>query len=52
MPHGFRSTFRNWAAEETNHPREVVEGALAHTVRDKVEPASMPVLTCSSGGGS
>ena len=30
----FRSTFRNWAAEETNHSREVVEAALAHTVRD------------------
>ena len=30
VPHGFRSTFRDWAAEETNHPREVVEAALAH----------------------
>ena len=39
VPHGFRSTFRDWAAEETNHPREVVEAALAHTVRDKVEAA-------------
>ena len=29
VPHGFRSTFRDWAAEETNHPREVVEAALA-----------------------
>ena len=28
VPHGFRSTFRDWAAEETNHPREVVEAAL------------------------
>ena len=27
VPHGFRSTFRDWAAEETNHPREVVEAA-------------------------
>ena len=26
VPHGFRSTFRDWAAEETNHPREVIEG--------------------------
>ena len=32
VPHGFRSTFRDWAAEETNHPREVVEAALAHVV--------------------
>ena len=39
VPHGFRSTFRDWAAEETNHPREVVEAALAHTVRDQVEAA-------------
>ena len=39
VPHGFRSTFRDWAAEETNHPREVVEAALAHTVQHKVEAA-------------
>ena len=39
VPHGFRSTFRDWAAEETNHPRAVVEAALAHTVRGKVEAA-------------
>ena len=32
VPHGFRSTFRDWAAEETNHPREVIEAALAHVV--------------------
>ena len=32
VPHGFRSSFRDWAAEETNHPREVVEAALAHVV--------------------
>ena len=30
VPHGFRSSFRDWAAEETNHPREVIEAALAH----------------------
>ncbi len=36
---GFRSTFRDWAAEETNHPREVVEAALAHVVQNKVEAA-------------
>jgi len=37
--HGFRSTFRDWAAERTNYPREVAEMALAHTVSDKVEAA-------------
>jgi integrase len=37
--HGFRSTFRTWAAECTNFPREVVEAALAHVVSDKVEAA-------------
>jgi len=37
--HGFRSTFRDWAAECTNFPREVVEMALAHTVEDKTEAA-------------
>jgi len=37
--HGFRSTFRDWAAEKTDHPREVAEMALAHTVDDKVEAA-------------
>jgi integrase len=37
--HGFRSTFRDWAAEQTNFPREVAEMALAHTVGDKVEAA-------------
>ena len=39
VPHGFRSSFRDWAAEETDHPREVVEAALAHTVRSPVEAA-------------
>jgi len=37
--HGFRSTFRDWAAERTNFPSEVVEMALAHVVSDKVEAA-------------
>jgi integrase len=37
--HGFRSTFRDWAAEETNFQSEVVEAALAHVVGDKVEAA-------------
>jgi integrase len=37
--HGFRSTFRDWAAERTNFPSVVVEMALAHAVGDKVEAA-------------
>lgn len=37
--HGFRSTFRDWAAEQTSYPSEVAEMALAHTVSDKVEAA-------------
>jgi integrase len=37
--HGFRSTFRDWAAETTGFPSEVVEMALAHAVGDKVEAA-------------
>ena len=37
--HGFRSTFRDWAAEQTAFAREVAEAALAHTIGDKVEAA-------------
>lgn len=37
--HGFRSTFRDWAAERTGFPAEVAEMALAHAVGDKVEAA-------------
>ena len=37
--HGFRSTFRDWAAERTNYPNHIVEMALAHAVGDKVEAA-------------
>ena len=37
--HGFRSSFRDWAAERTNFPREVAEHALAHSLPDKVEAA-------------
>ena len=39
VAHGFRSSFRDWAAEETAHPREVIEAALAHVVQNKVEAA-------------
>lgn len=38
-PHGFRSTFRDWAAERTDFPPMVAEMALAHTVSDKTEAA-------------
>jgi len=37
--HGFRSTFRDWAAERTTFPREVAEAALAHAIPDAVEAA-------------
>jgi integrase len=39
VPHGFRSTFRMWAAEVTNYPRDVAEHALAHRLPDAVEAA-------------
>ncbi len=37
--HGFRSSFRDWAGEETHFPREVAEAALAHVIGDKAEQA-------------
>ena len=37
--HGFRSSFRDWVAEETNHSPEVAEMALAHKIANKVEAA-------------
>ena len=37
--HGFRSTFRDWVSEETDHPSEVAEMALAHVIGNKVEAA-------------
>ncbi len=39
VPHGFRSTFRDWAAECTHFPRAVAEMALAYAIGDKVEAA-------------
>ena len=39
VPHGFRSTFRDWASEQTNYPRDVAEAALAHAIEDKTEAA-------------
>ena len=37
--HGFRGTFRDWAGETTAHPRDVIENALAHQLKDKAEAA-------------
>ena len=39
VPHGFRSTFRDWCSENTNFPREVAEMALAHAIESQVEQA-------------
>ena len=39
VPHGFRSSFRDWTAEQTDHPPEVIEAASAHVVQNKVEAA-------------
>lgn len=39
VPHGFRSTFRDWAAERTNYPNELAEMALAHAIDNKAEAA-------------
>jgi len=39
VPHGFRSTFRDWCSERTNYPRDVAEMALAHTIGNAVEAA-------------
>jgi integrase len=37
--HGFRATFKTWATERSNFPRELVEAALAHVLEDKTEVA-------------
>jgi integrase len=37
--HGFRSTFRDWGAEQTTYPRELLEKALGHVVGDETERA-------------
>ena len=39
VPHGFRSTFRDWAAEQTNYPDEIRKAASGHTVGDAVHAA-------------
>jgi integrase len=38
-PHGFRSSFRDWAADKTDYPGEIAEAALAHAIPNKVEAA-------------
>jgi hypothetical protein len=38
--HGLRSSFRDWAGNETGHPRELIETALAHVIGDKAEQAN------------
>ena len=42
VPHGFRSSFRDWCGE-TGQPREVAEACLAHAVKNKVEVAYVPI---------
>lgn len=39
VPHGFRSTFMDWAHEQTSYAKHVIDMALAHTIGDKVEAA-------------
>lgn len=39
VPHGFRSTFRDWAGETTAYPKEVIEHAISHQLKDKAEAA-------------
>jgi len=39
VQHGFRSTFRDWAAERTQYPRDTAEATLAHSIPEKVEAA-------------
>ncbi len=53
VPHGFRSTFRDWCAERTNVAREVAEMALAHSVGNEVEAAyrRLPAIFSSTSDG-
>ena len=50
VPHGFRSTFRDWRAERTEFPGEVAEMALARAIGDKVEAAYSAGICSRSGG--
>jgi hypothetical protein len=49
--HGFRSTFRDWAGDQTNFAREVIEHALAHHTKDKAELLTGEVTRSKSAGG-
>ena len=49
--HGFRSTFRDWAAETTAYPNHVVEMALAHAIPNGSRP-HIGAATCSRSGGA
>ena len=54
VPHGFRSSFRDWASEQTSYRREVVEAALAHVVGNQTEGrlrAFGPARSASKTGG-
>ena len=39
VPHGFRSTFRDWAGDQTSFPKDIIEHTLAHKIKDKTEGA-------------
>ena len=52
VAHGFRSSFRDWAAEKTDHPREVIEAALAHVVQELRWRPPTRGRTCSSVDGN
>ncbi len=52
VAHGCRSSFRDWEAEETDHPREVIEAALPHVVQNKVDGWTPPpdgIAMCQGG---
>ena len=51
VAHGFRSSFRDWAAEKTDHPREVIEAGARSRGPEQGRGGLRPVGTCSSGGG-
>ena len=51
VPHGFRSSFRDWAAEMTDHPREVIEAALGHVVPNKVEASLCAIGSVQASAG-
>jgi hypothetical protein len=48
--HSFRATFKTWATERTNFPRELVEAAVAHVFDDKPARRHAPEATAAPGG--